>query len=185
LDSYYSNEEIQQAVDTAEKKGLSQFMDHYPRGNRTTTGVHSTDSLHKKRINTIEGEQHQRTFFDLMMFGNLVKRTTKTFIESSDYSVEHEGRVKQVEKEKMTDNCDPCEEVREIVRGIHSGKYQLAFTGDIQEERKTFRQPHKRDKNRPTTWTTHKRNVHRTGEFNSHEVIWNGNNVQTVRLFKE
>lgn len=184
MDVYYSNEEIKMAVDTAKKEGLDHFMQNYPRDNRTTITSLSSHPQHKEpaQLTTQKENEHRLSIFDLMMFGFPAKQSTANNHESSFSDKEQETMSKGLEK--LTDDCDPCEEVREIVRGIRSGKYQLALTDEL-SVRSTSNKVHEGREEILKNWTTHKRKKRRpklTEGFGKHEVIWDGNNMRSVRI---
>lgn len=155
----YSSHDIEKAVEMAEENGLEQFLDQHPYEKRGGTQT-------AKNGFTGEGEDSvvaRRNIFDIIMFGSPSPNRDQKELHSDDLTIKetHDSTEDSPISDDNLATCDPCEEVREIVRGIRAGKYRLKTTA-YQTAEDTESYYHSNGLRLPEHWVSVNRNSNTT-----------------------
>lgn len=120
----YTSQDIERAVEMAEEKGLDHFLDQHPFEKRRDTQAERNDLMGDHKYTTVPS----MSIFDLLMFGPPRPKQDKENLHVENKATIQSSPEYPEAPLSLDDNlitCDPCEEVREIVRGIRAGKYKL------------------------------------------------------------
>ncbi|SEN24491.1 hypothetical protein SAMN05192533_110151 [Mesobacillus persicus] len=176
----YSSYDIERAVEQAEARGLDEFMSKDPRGGKQTTDHFDT---RESKVHTDQKTKPpRRSIFDDLMFGSRSPKNDELISSSSliTSSMDLTGDILGTDDLRT---CNPCEEVREIVKGIREGKYTLRSTGfeeDLDDTFQPTRQSSGKNLRLPKHWRSHQ--VDPSDGFKYHETYWDGGNMAALRM---
>lgn len=175
----YSSNDIERAVKQAEARGLDEFMSKDPRGGKQTTD--NIDTRESKVHTDQEVKSPRRSIFDDLMFGSRSPKADELMTSSSLITSSSRFTGVFLGTDDLR-TCNPCEEVREIVKGIREGKYKLRTTG-FEEDLDTFqrnRHPARKGHRLPKHWRS--RQVNPFEGFKYQKTYWDRGNMTALRM---